>query len=150
MLMPVSEGRKAQLGIAVPEQPLSIGERMLSRRFAMLLGVFLLIEGCWGLFSPIVFGVLSTNKVHAVIHIVLGIVGLVAGRSSAARGYLIGVGGLLLVVGVLRFVPGASDIVVSVLNVNYAVAYFNIAVGVISLAIGLSAPKGDAALSPTG
>jgi hypothetical protein len=123
---------------------------MLSRRFAMLLAVFLLIEGCWGFFSPIVFWVLSTNMVHAVIHVVLGIVGVFAARSSAARGYLIGVGGLLLVVGILRFVPGVSDIIVSVLNVNFAVAYFNIAVGAISLAIGLSAPKGDASLSPTG
>ena len=123
---------------------------MLSRRFAMLLAVFLLIEGCWGLFSPIVFGVLSTNIVHAVIHILLGIVGILAARSSAARGYLLGVGALLLVVGILRFVPGVSDIVVSVLNVNFAVAYFNIAVGAISLLIGFSAPKGDSALSPTG
>jgi uncharacterized membrane protein HdeD (DUF308 family) len=123
---------------------------MLSRRFAMLLGVFLIIEGCWGLFSPIVFGVLSTNKLHAVIHIVLGIVGILAGRSGAARNYLLGVGALLVVVGILRFVPGASDLVVSLLNVNFAVAYFNIAVGLISLAIGFSAPKGDSALSPTG
>jgi uncharacterized membrane protein HdeD (DUF308 family) len=122
---------------------------MLSRRFAMLLGVFLLIEGCWGLFSPIVFGVLSTNKLHAVIHIVLGILGILAGRGSAARNYLLGVGALLVVVGILRFVPGASDLVVSLLNVNLAVAYFNIAVGLVSLLIGFSAPKGDAAPSQT-
>ena len=121
---------------------------MLSRRFAMVLGVFLLIEGVWGLFSPIVFGVLSTNTLHAVIHIVLGAVGIWAGRSGAARNYLLGVGGLLLLVGILRFVPGASDLVVSLLNVNVAVGYFNIAVGLISLAIGFSAPKTLAAAPP--
>lgn len=122
---------------------------MLSRRFAMLLGVFLIIEGCWGLFSPIVFGVLSTNTLHAVIHIVLGIAGILAGRSGAARGYLLGVGALLLVVGILRFVPRASDLVVSLLNVNFAVAYFNIAVGLISLLIGFSAPRSNSAPLPT-
>jgi uncharacterized membrane protein HdeD (DUF308 family) len=121
---------------------------MLSRRFAMLLGVFLLIEGCWGLFSPVVFGVLSTNRLHAVIHIVLGIVGILAGRSGAARNYLLGVGALLAVVGILRFVPGASDLVVSLLNVNFAVAYFNIAVGLISLLIGFSAPRSGSASAP--
>lgn len=121
---------------------------MLSRRFATVLGVFLLIEGVWGLFSPIVFGVLSTNILHAVIHIVLGALGIWAGRSGMARNYLLGVGGLLLLVGILRFVPGASDLVISLLNVNVAVGYFNIAIGVISLLIGFSAPKTLASAPP--
>lgn len=114
---------------------------MLSRRFATLLGVFLLIEGIWGLFSPVVFGVLTTNTLHAVIHIALGIVGILAARGGNARPYLIGVGGLLLLVGVLRFVPGASDLVVSLLNVNVAVAYLNIAVGVVSLLIAFTGSR---------
>jgi Domain of unknown function (DUF4383) len=121
---------------------------MLSRRFAMLLGAFLIIEGIWGLFSPVVFGVLSTNTLHAVIHIVLGIAGVLAGRGGFVRNYLLGVGGLLVVVGILRFIPGASDLVVSLLNVNVAVAYFNIVVGLISLVIGYSAPRGSAAVAP--
>jgi hypothetical protein len=112
---------------------------MLARRFTTILAVFLIIEGVWGLFSPVVFGMLSTNTLHAVIHIVLGIVGIIATRSGGVRGYLLGVGGLLLVVGILRFVPGISDLVVSLLNVNTAVAYFNIVVGAISLAIGFNA-----------
>ncbi len=114
---------------------------MLSRRFTTLLGAFLLIEGIWGLFSPVVFGLLTTNTLHAVIHIALGITGILAGRRGFARPYLLGVGALLLVVGILRFVPGASELVVSLLNVNVAVAYFNIAVGVISLLVALSAPR---------
>jgi Domain of unknown function (DUF4383) len=122
---------------------------MLSRRFAMLLGAFLIIEGIWGLFSPVVFGVLSTNTLHAVIHIVLGIAGVLAGRGGFVRNYLLGVGGLLVVVGILRFIPGASDLVVSLLNVNVAVAYFNIAVGLIGLMIGFNAPRGPAPLAPS-
>lgn len=114
---------------------------MLSRRFATLLGVFLIIEGVWGLFSPVVFGVLSTNWLHAAIHIVLGILGVMAGRGKGTRGYLIGVGALLAVVGVLWFVPGISALLVSLLNVNFYVACFNIAVGLISLLIGFAAPR---------
>lgn len=121
---------------------------MLARRFATLLGAFLLIEGIWGLFSPVVFGVLSTNTLHAVIHIALGIAGILAGRREFSREYLLGVGGLLLLVGILRFVPGASELVVSLLNVNVAVAYVNIAVGVISLLIALRAPRAPAAPAP--
>lgn len=114
---------------------------MLSNRFATLLGFFLIIEGIWGLFSPVVFGVLSTNTLHAVIHIALGVAGILAGRRGFARVYLQGVGGLLLLVGILRFVPGVSDLIVALLNVNFPVAYFNIAVGVISLLIAFSASR---------
>lgn len=114
----------------------------------MLLGAFLIIEGIWGLFSPVVFGVLSTNTLHAMIHIVLGIAGVLAGRGGFVRNYLLGVGGLLVVVGILRFIPGASDLVVSLLNVNVAVAYFNIAVGLISLLIGFREPRTSAPLAP--
>ena len=114
---------------------------MLIRRFATLLGIFLLIEGIWGLFSPVVFGVLSTNTTHAVIHIVLGVIGILTGRSDSARPYLMFVGALLILVGVLFFVPGASALVVSILNVNRAVAFFNIIVGVICLAAALAGPR---------
>ena len=111
---------------------------MLSRRFAMLLGLFLLVEGIWGLFSPVVFGVLSTNWLHAAIEIVLGIGGLLAGRGAHARVYLKSVGTLLLVVGILFFVPGLSEFVISLLNVNIYVACFNIIVGLLSIIIGLT------------
>jgi len=119
-------------------QPYSENLTMISRRFAPLLGAFLLIEGIWGLMSPVVFGVLTTNIVHAVIHIFLGVLGLFAAPMRFSRGYLLGVGTLLLAVGILRFVPGASDLVVALLNVNVAVAYFNIIVGLASLAIGFT------------
>jgi uncharacterized membrane protein len=108
---------------------------MLARRVATILGVFLLIEGVWGMFSPVVFGVLTTNVAHAVIHILLGIAGIVMGRGDMARGYLMSVGGLLLLVGILFFVPIASEIILSILNVNVAVAWVNIIVGVICIAV---------------
>jgi hypothetical protein len=114
---------------------------MLARRFALILGLFLIIEGVWGLFSPVVFGVLTTNTLHAVIHIALGVLGILAGRGMGTRNYLLGVGALLVLVGALRFVPGARELVISLLNVNVTVAWFNIVVGAICLAIGSRAPR---------
>ena len=110
---------------------------MLTQRVAAALGVFLLIEGAWGLVSPVVFGVLTTNLLHAVIHLALGATGLWASRTPYARKYLLGVGGLLAVVGVLYFVPGASDLVVSLLNVNQAVAIVNVVIGAACLAAAM-------------
>jgi hypothetical protein len=123
---------------------------MLANLFAKILGIFLLVIGVWGLFSPVVLGALTTNLTHAVIEIVLGIVGILAKRRGFARGYLIGVGTLLIVVGVLRFIPGGADLVVSLLNVNYAVAYFNIVVGAICLIVAITSPRAprDAAPMP--
>lgn len=103
--------------------------------FALLIGAFLLIEGIFGLTSPVVFGVLTTNLTHAIIHILLGVVGIGLGWMGRARGYCIFLGILLLIVGLLRFVPGASEFVVRILNVNPAVAWLNIVVGAVALLV---------------
>lgn len=109
--------------------------------FAIVIGAFLLIEGIWGLNSEVVFGILTTNRTHAVIHILLGLIGIVLGWRGAARGFCIFLGFLLLAVGILRFVPGVSDIIVSILNVNFAVAWLNIVVGAVALLTSLVGQK---------
>ncbi len=110
-------------------------ENGISGPYAIIIGIFLLIEGMWGEFSYVVFGVLTTNRTHATIHILLGLVGIWTGLKGGARGFCIFLGVLLIAVGVLRFVPGVGDLIVSLLNVNRAVAYFNIVVGVVSLVV---------------
>ncbi len=116
--------------------------------FAILIGAFLLIEGLWGLTSDVVFGVLTTNRTHAIIHIGLGLVGLFVGWQQRARGFCIFLGILLLAVGLLRFLPGASDLIVQILNVNVAVAWLNIAVGAVALLLAFAAPKTPLATGP--
>ncbi len=109
--------------------------------FAIVIGAFLLIEGILGLTSDVVFGVLTTNLTHAIIHIALGVVGIATGWKRRARGFCIFVGILLLAVGVLRFVPGASELIVRLLNVNIAVAWVNIAIGAAALLITFAEKK---------
>jgi hypothetical protein len=105
--------------------------------FAILAGMFLLIEGAWGLFSPIVFGALTTNTLHALIHIALGVAGIAFGYVSRPIGYLLFVGGLLLAVGVLWMVPGVGFAITQLLAVNGPVAMVNIVLGAAALAMGL-------------
>jgi hypothetical protein len=121
---------------------------MLSRRFATLLGLFLVVEGIWELFSPVVFGVFSSNTLHGVIHIALGVIGLWVARKGTERSWLIGVGGLLIVVGCCYFIPGTSRLVVSLLNVNTAVAIFNVIVGVVCLGVALISERQVEAARP--
>lgn len=120
-------------------------ENGISGLYATIIGVFLLVEGIWGEFSDVVFGVLTTNRTHATIHILLGIIGIWTGLKGGARGFCIFLGVLLIAVGVLRFVPGVDDLVVSLLNVNRAVAYFNIVVGIISLTVAFVSRRTRAA-----
>ena len=115
--------------------------RSTASRFALVIGVFLVVEGIWGMFSPVVFGVLTTNMLHAAIHIVLGLVGIWTGMKGGASPFLMYLGVLLVAVGILRFVPVAGDLLVSLLNVNVAVACFNIVVGAVSLIIARSGTR---------
>lgn len=124
-----------------------MNQRGLSDIFAIIIGVFLLIEGIWGETSDVVFGVLTTNRTHATIHILLGVVGIYTGLKGGSRPFLIFLGVLLAAVGILRFVPGINDLIVSILNVNTAVAYFNIAVGILSLLIAFAPNRTTAAES---
>ena len=120
------------------------GAEGISSRYAPIIGAFLLVEGIWGLFSPVVFGVLTTNVLHAVIHIALGIVGIWTGLKGGARGFCLFLGALLLAVGILRFVPGVGDLIVAMLNVNPAVAYVNIAIGIVTLLVAFASDRSRA------
>ena len=105
--------------------------------FALLVGVFLLVSGLWGLSSPVVFGVLTTNLLHAVIHIALGVIGIWVGLRTGARRFCLFLGVLLVAVGALWFVPGVGPLITSLLNVNAAVAYLNLGVGALALVLAL-------------
>ena len=106
--------------------------------FALLVGAFLLVEGIWGFFSPVVFGIFTTNTLHAVIHVALGVIGLWVGLKSGARNYCLYLGVLLVAVGALWFVPGVGSIITSLLNVNAAVACLNLVVGAVALVLALT------------
>jgi len=107
--------------------------------FAILVGAFLLIEGVWGLSSPVVFGVLTTNTLHAVIHVTLGVIGIWVGIKGGARKYCLFLGVLLLAVGVMWFIPVARSMITSLLNVNAAVTYLNLVVGAVALVLAFTA-----------
>lgn len=111
----------------------------LNNGFSIIIGAFLILEGLWGLTDDVVFGILSTNQLHATIHLVLGVIAMTLGFRQNARNFTLFLGLLLLVVGTLRFVPGADSVLISFLNVNENVAFLNIFIGAAALAV--AAPK---------
>lgn len=81
----------------------------------------------------LVFGVFTTNTLHAVVHLVVGMIGLFLGAPRNPRAFNSSVGALLLIVGILFFIPGIGGWLISLFNMNKNVAYFNILLGVLSL-----------------
>ena len=109
--------------------------------FALVLGIYLTIEGVLGLFNPLLFGLFSTNLLHTIIHILLGVTGIYAGLRNHARNFCYFTGFLLLVVGLLFFVPAVEPLLVKLFNLNKAVAIFNIIVGILALLFAMLTPK---------
>ena len=113
-------------------------KRTISANFAIIIGLFLLVEGLWGMVSSVVFWVFTTNTTHAAIHIILGTLGVIAGFRNNARIYCGFLGALLLLVGVLHFLPKVGDWIFNMLAVNTYVAVLNIIIGLIAIAAAIN------------
>lgn len=105
----------------------------LINQYILLLSIFLLAQGIWGLFSETVFALLTTNLNHAIIHISLGITGIILSIRHRAYQFSIFLGIVLLVAGVLYLVPATTSIMASLLNLNNMGAVVNVLAGSFAL-----------------
>lgn len=101
--------------------------------FSVVIGFFFIAQGIWGLQSDVVFGVLSTNRTHAFIHIIFGAAAVITGFLRRARLVCLALGFILILVGILRFVPGTDTLMIELLQVNRPVAFLNLLLGSVSL-----------------
>ena len=117
--------------------------------FSILVGILLLLQGIWNLIDPPFLGVFTSNPLHAIIHVVLGIIGIWTGLRSGAYTFLIFLGILLLTVGLFFFVENARGLLIDLFNVNEAVAWLNIGIGVLSLLAVIIGRKPPQKVSPS-
>jgi uncharacterized membrane protein HdeD (DUF308 family) len=101
--------------------------------YAILIGVLLLIQGIWNLIDPPFLGIFTSNLLHAVIHIILGLAGIWYGRKGTAFGYCLFLGILLLAVGILYYIEVVGKILEELFNLNTPVVWLNIGIGLLSL-----------------
>lgn len=119
----------------------SMGSQMTSKTrpgivATLIISVFLLGEGAWGLVHPPAYNFLPTNPLRAGIHLAFGIAGLLILKTGRVHGFLKPVGTIVLVVGLGYFIPVIGDIVRSLLAVDRNGALINIALGAIALLSG--------------
>jgi uncharacterized membrane protein YphA (DoxX/SURF4 family) len=132
-----------------------------ARLYALTVGAVLTVAGIIGFFynasfavgndinaSDPVFGLLAVNAWHNIVHILTGVLGLLA-AGYAARTYALGLGLVYLVVAFLGFIDFASgdldDTILQVIPVNTEDNLLHLALGVLGLAAGAATPKAGAA-----
>jgi len=120
-----------------------------ARLYATVVGAVLVLAGIIGFFYNAhftsnaavhddVFGVLSVNGWHNVVHIVTGALGLLA-AGYAARAYALGLGVVYIGVAIWRFILTGSDpSILDVVPVNTADNFLHAALGVLGVAAGLA------------
>jgi hypothetical protein len=128
-----------------------------ARLYALTVGAVLTIAGIIGFFynasfavgndinaSDPVFGLLAVNAWHNIVHILTGLLGLLA-AGYAARTYALGLGLVYLLVAFLGFIEfgtgDLNDTILQFIPVNTEDNILHLALGVLGLAAGAASPK---------
>ena len=116
-----------------------------ARLYATLVGGTLVIAGIIGFFysssfgSPgevdDVFGILSVNGWHNLVHLGTGALGLLA-AGYAARTYALGLGLVYVVVALWGFIIGSGDSILGIVPVNTEDNFLHLILGLTGLAAG--------------
>jgi Domain of unknown function (DUF4383) len=129
--------------------------------YAGVVGATLVLAGIVGFFynseftseksvRDAVFGVLDVNGWHNVVHILTGVLGLLAfgAGAYAARTYAMTLGGVYVAVAVWGFVVGNGDSILSIIPVNTEDNILHLLLGVAGVGAALATPAMARASAP--
>jgi hypothetical protein len=132
-----------------------------SMLYAGVVGAVLVVAGIIGFFynatftsdesvRDAVFGLLDVNGWHNVVHILTGVLGLLAFRAGAhaARTYALALGVVYLVVAAWGFVVGDGDSILSIVPVNTEDNILHLLLGVAGVGAALATPVEARASAP--
>jgi hypothetical protein len=132
-----------------------------ARLYCTLVGAVLVIAGIIGFFytagfdtgvsgvagdTDEVFGILAVNGWHNVVHILLGLLGLLA-AGYAAREYALGVGLVYIILAVWGFADG-DDIILGLVPLNNEDNVLHLILGLTGVAAGAATPRVTAPTAP--
>ena len=121
-----------------------------AKLYATVVGGVLVVAGIIGFFysasfgSPgkvdDVFGILSVNAWHNIVHILTGAIGLLV-AGYAAREYALGLGAVYLVIAVWGFIIGGGESILGFIPVNTEDNFLHLILGVLGVGAGLATPR---------
>ena len=126
--------------------------RSPAQLYALIFGALLTVAGIIGFFynsdftsnkavHDDVFGILSVNGWHNVVHIATGVLGLSAAATYASsRGYALGLGVVYIAVAIWGFVIGSGDSILSIIPVNTPDNVLHVLIGIAGVAAGAATP----------
>ena len=127
-------------------------KRSPAQIYALGFGAILTIAGIIGFFynsdftsnkavHDDVFGILSVNGWHNVVHILTGVLGLVVASSySSARGYALGFGFVYIIIAIWGFIIGSGDSILSIIPINTEDSVLHLFIGLAGIAAGMATP----------
>ena len=127
--------------------------RTPAQLYALVVGATLVVAGIIGFFynstftsntsvHDDVFGILSVNGWHNVVHIATGVLGLSAAATYASsRGYALGLGVVYIAVAIWGFVIGSGDSILSIVPVNTPDNVLHLLIGIAGLAAAFATPS---------
>ncbi len=135
-----------------------------ARLYCTLVGAVLIIAGIIGFFyssgfdtgvggvaadTDEVFGILAVNGWHNVVHILLGVIALIAaGAPYAARTYCLVVGLVYVLLALWGFID-EDGIILGLLPLNDEDNVLHLILGLTGLAAGAASPSADTATRPS-
>lgn len=128
-----------------------------ARLYATVVGAVLVLAGIIGFFysasfgSPgnvdDVFGILSVNAWHNIVHILTGAIGLLV-AGYAARQYALGLGIVYLVIAIWGFIIGSGNSILGFIPINTADDFLHLILGALGIAAGLATPVANTRTAP--
>jgi Domain of unknown function (DUF4383) len=129
-----------------------------SMLYAGVVGAVLVVAGIVGFFynaeftsdesvRDAVFGILDVNGWHNVVHILTGVLGLLAFAAGAyaARSYALALGVVYLIVAAWGFMVGDGDSILSIVPVNTEDNILHLLLGVAGVGAALTTPAAEPA-----
>jgi hypothetical protein len=124
-----------------------------ARLYAGLVGAVLVVAGIIGFFynsdftsnkavHDDVFGILSVNGWHNVVHIATGALGVLAflGGARTSRTYALGIGVVYIAVAVWGFIIGSGDSILSIVPINTEDSVLHLILGIVGILAGVASP----------
>ncbi len=121
-----------------------MGQYTLGRLFALVIGIVFLLVGILGfVLNPTggsLLGIFAVNIEHNVIHVLVGVLGILAAFTGWSRLYAQALGVVYLLVGILGFISplAPGGMLLGLIHINLADNLLHLVVGALAAIIGFS------------
>jgi uncharacterized membrane protein len=105
--------------------------KIMAKKAAMVFGVIFVLIGVLGFLSSPILGLFAVNMLHNIVHVVLGIILIVAAKGEGAGTALKVISIIYLVVALLGFFMATDGMLFGILEVNTADNWLHLVLAIV-------------------